>query len=90
MNILDLGVWVALQLVVEKLHRFRSVSHNVLSKTVTQSFKELKAGVLSKVFDRWKKVLVLILQGKGTNDLVKTSRGLKCNPLTDKEIGDLI
>ena len=46
--------------------------------------------VISKVYDRLKKVLILIVEGNGGNDFVETKRGKKWKNLDTKPVIDLI
>ena len=74
-NMLDLGVWASLQSKVEILHRGKVMQSDELSKTVHQAFNEITSDVLTKVHERWKMVLHLIVSGKGTNEVVEEHRG---------------
>ena len=74
-NMLDLGVWMALQSKVESIHRGKVMQSNELSKSVHQAFDEISEDVLSRVFERWKMVLHLIRSGKGTNEVIEEHRG---------------
>ena len=76
-NMLDLGVWVSLQSLVEKIHRRRVMQSDVLSDSVHEAFKEITSEVLSKVHLRWKLVLQLLVSGRGTNEVVEEHRSLK-------------
>ena len=46
--------------------------------------------VISKVYDRLKKVLILIVEGNGGNDFVETKRGKKWKNLDTKPVINLI
>ena len=76
-NMLDLGVWAALQSLVEFLHKEKVMQPDHLNTTIFQAFEKISSEILSKVHERWKLVLKLIVAGKGTNDLVEKHRGLK-------------
>ena len=76
-NMLDLGVWVALQSLVEKLHRNKVMQADELSKTVMSSFNQISHDILTRVYNRWRLTLRLIVSGKGTNEVVEDYRGLK-------------
>ena len=73
---LDLGVWCALQAAVERTHYMRLCEVNALVHSVNETWEN---GVLDRsiqnVFNRLKKVLVLIIEGNGSNELVETKRG---------------
>ena len=85
LNLLDLGVWCAIQHVVEQLHRLRVMSCDSLAKSVVEAWEKINSEKLTNVAARWIKVLHLIIKGAGTNDLVETERGKKFNPLTPTE-----
>ena len=79
---LDLGVWVALQSVVESIHKGKVMQCDELAKSVITAFNSIDASVFDKVHERWKLVLHLIMSGKGTNEVVEQHRGLN-KKLTD-------
>ena len=74
-NLLDLGCWVTMQSMVEKMHKFKCMESNVLARSVRSTFIAFDLQSIQKVWDRWKIVLDLIICGKGTNDLVELHRG---------------
>ena len=76
-NMLDLGVWMALQSRVEDIHKRKVMKHDDLAKSVETAFGATDQTMLIKVHDRWKLVLRLIIAGNGTNELVEKCRGLK-------------
>ena len=77
-NILDLGVWCLLQSLVEYLHRNRRMNEDSLSRTIEQAWGLVDGYTKFKsVVERWKKVLSLIILGKGGNSLVEKCRGLQ-------------
>ena len=73
---LDLGAWMTIQSVVEYLHRGRIRTHDALTATVMNAFDELDCGKLQNIDKRWRKVMDLILLGKGSNEFVEACRGL--------------
>ena len=76
-NALDLGVWATLQSEVERRHFMKRYTVDALVNTVMAAWTEGDLDdVITKVFDRIKRVLVLINEGKGGNDLVETKRGV--------------
>ena len=75
-NILDLGVWMTIQSVVEWMHRQRGMNCESLARTVMEAWDAFSVEKLGKVATRWEKVLRLIIKGSGTNALVETERGL--------------
>ena len=81
-NVLDLGVWCALQSIVEKQHRGKRCQASALVETVADVWRTTEISrILTNVFDRMKKVLVLIVEAEGKNDLVETKRGKRFRSL---------
>ena len=81
-NALDLGVWCSLQARVEKNHSHKRCELEALVRTVMDTWKNDDLNEqISRVFIRLQKVLVLILQANGGNDLVETKRGKKFQTL---------
>lgn len=76
-NMLDLGVWVALQSLVENLHKGKVMQADELARSVMTAFSKISASILTRVWNRWKLTLHLIVSGKGTNEVVEGYRGLK-------------
>ena len=71
-NVLDLGAWCALQSRVEKQHFGKRCEVNALSHTVMDTWNNGHLDeMITKVFLRLKKVLVLIVEANGKNDLVE-------------------
>ena len=91
-NVLDLGIWCRLQAAVEKTCYIRCCAVEALVRSVyeTQEKGELNE-VITKVFNRLKIILVLIIEGDGGNELVETKRGKGfCNlDLTIEELDDI-
>ena len=89
-NMLDLGVWMALQNVVEKLHFKKRMELTSLCNTVEDAWDELESVKLTNVFTRWKMVLDLIIEDNGGDRLVEARRGkLYREPSADElEDGD--
>jgi hypothetical protein len=81
-NMLDLGAWMSIQHVVERLHRNRVMNERALSDTVLEAFDRfdgfMKLGAIAR---RWELVLDLILEDDGGNNLVETKRGVLTKPL---------
>jgi hypothetical protein len=75
-SLLDLGVWCTVQSVVVELHRHRVMQPDSLAGSVEEAWLEFNSKKISKVHDRWLKVLCLIIKDKGKNDLVESDRGL--------------
>lgn len=83
-NILDLGIWVILQSLVEYMHKSRRMNEDSLAETVEKAWGMIDASVkFLLVIDRWKRVLGLIILGKGDNHLVETCRGLRKSLVDD-------
>ena len=78
-NMLDLGVWCALQSVVEKEHREKTKSDaNALARTVDYAWhNRFGPEIMQKVYDRWEQVLKIIIKEKGDNARVDQFRGKK-------------
>ena len=77
-NLLDLGIWRSLQSFIERAHRGKRSSPNALAKTARQVWKEDFGGeVFSKVYERWQKVLQIIVDGDGENVNTDAMRGKK-------------
>ena len=76
-NMLDLGVWVSLQSIVENIHKGKVMQSDVLSQSVEEAFRYISSTVLDKVHSRWKLVLQLLVSGEDTNEVVEEHRGLK-------------
>ena len=75
-NMLDLGAWMTIQSIVEYLHRGHIRTHDALTASVMNAFDELDCGKLQNIDKRWRKVMDLILLGKGSNEFVEACRGL--------------
>ena len=76
---LDLGCWMSVQSEVEVKHQLLVMQPDVLAETIESSFYGLDENILTRIHDRWLKVLKLIVQGKGSNQLVE-----KCRKKEDK------
>ena len=74
-NVLDLGFWAALQSKVEKVHYGRRGNTKSLVASVYETWRMEEFNfLLMRIFDRLKKVLVLIVEGNGGCDLVEKKR----------------
>ena len=79
---LDLGAWMTIQSVVEKLHRQRVMNEDALADTIEEAFDNFDGYTkLAAIARRWELVLDLILDDDGGNDLVETKRGVLTKPL---------
>ena len=82
---LDLGIWMAFQNVVEKMHVGKRMELSALCSTVEDAWGELDPVKLQNVYTRWKMVLDLIIEDDGGNRLVEARRGkLYREPLTEE------
>ena len=70
-NMLDLGVWMALQNVVEKLHFRKRMEAKALCNTVEEAWRQLDSIKLQNVYNHWKMVLDLIIKDNGGDRLIK-------------------
>ena len=95
-NMLDLGVWMALQSKVEKMHFRKRTNANAIARTVEAAWEELEPVKMTNVWNRWKMVLDLIIDDNGGNALVETKRGklyraptaVEVEPMVDGANGD--
>ena len=86
-NVLDLGVWMALQAVVERQHYLQRCSADALVNTIIRSWNDGKLDhAITKVFLRLKNVLCNITEAKGDNDLVESKRGKKFDGIKIEDI----
>ena len=74
-NMLDLGVWMAVHSWVEKCHRGRRSNRDALWFTIEQAWHTMDSRVFANVYERWKKVLKIVVADDGDNKLVDTARG---------------
>ena len=75
-NMLDLGAWATIQSQVEECHRKRVMRNDVLAESVEYAFYHmLDSEKLLNVYNRWRKVLHLVLKSCGGNELVEGCRG---------------
>jgi hypothetical protein len=90
-NMLDLGAWVTIQCIVSHMHRGKHIQKDTLCKTVYNAFDTLESIKLENIASRWKRVLDLIIIGKGSNDLVEQCRGITSSlaDLPDLDYNDI-
>ena len=74
-NMLDLGVWMAFQSLVEKLHLEKRQESKALCNTVDQAWEDMDAIKLRNVYERWKLVLDLIIKDDGGDRYIEANRG---------------
>ena len=75
LNMLDLGAWMAIQSEVEEVHKTRVMRNDVLEESVIQAFNNIPAQTLQNIYDRWVKVLDIIIVSRGGNDDIDRYRG---------------
>ena len=86
-NVLDLGVWMALQAQVERQHYLQRCNVNTLVNTVMRTWNEGHLDhAITKVFLRLKNVLCNIIEAKGGNDLAESKRGKKFENIKIEDI----
>jgi hypothetical protein len=86
-NMLDLGAWMTIQNVVEKLHRQRPMNNDALADSVFEAFDLFDSRTkLAAIARRWETVLDLIEEDKGGNDLVESQRGSLTKSLLGKRL----
>ena len=74
-NLLDLGVWCSLQAAVEKEHYMKRTDVHALQNSVMSAWDTRPLDqVIGKVWTRMTKVLALIVEGYGGNDLVEKKK----------------
>ena len=78
-NMLDLGVWMSFQNLIEKIHtKENRRDSDTLSESVCKAWIAFNGfAKLKEVSERWKLVLDLILADNGGNNKVENCRGLK-------------
>ena len=74
-NMLDLGVWMAFQNVVEKIHAGKVKEKDALARTVDNAWRKMDPVKLTNVWNRWRLVLDLIIEDDGGNRKVESKRG---------------
>lgn len=74
-NMLDLGIWMHLQSIVEEKHFGQRVHAESLWKTMQAAWGLMSQQALTNVYNRWLKVLDLIEKGLGDSKLVEKERG---------------
>ena len=72
---LDLGVWMAMQSVVEKEHFGQVKNPDALWWTMERAWEMLVPKKLNNIYERWKLILELIIEDEGGNHLIESKRG---------------
>lgn len=81
-NLLDLGIWNSLQSLVDKSFRGNKQDVKALAKTVQLAWDlYCTPAVFQRVYDRWEKVLRLIIAGAGDNIHIDSARGENFVPI---------
>ena len=76
-NVLDLGVWMAIQSIVERNHFLKRCTTDALVRTVMHTWESTDLDrILTNVFNRLRVVLCNILKGNGNNNHVEENRGV--------------
>ena len=88
-NMLDLCVWMALQSYTDHLHKKKVMQPYALAESVYEAYAKINSNVVKKAHEQWKLVLKLIIAGRGSNNLVESSRGLKVNLANLPSVPDL-
>ena len=74
-NLCDLGFFNCLQSAVEKQHRGKRTHNDVLAKTVFEAWEQIETSALTKIYERWLRVLTIVEQDGGDNKSVDKYRG---------------
>ena len=74
-NMLDLGAWMALQNVVERLSIRNRKEVEVLARTVKEAWNKFEPQKLTNIWNRWRMVLDLIIEDEDGDRLVESRRG---------------
>ena len=65
---------MSVQSVVERIHRMLVMQHDILDCSIKEAFWGMEYISLLNIHNRWKRVLELIVQGEGSNQLVEKCR----------------
>lgn len=88
-NILDLGLWMAIQAYTERLSYRERQDVNVLADAVRRAWDQLPISTIGKVYKRWLLVLKIIKFDNGGNEKVESFRGkLTSDPAHSNDIDD--
>jgi hypothetical protein len=87
-NMLDLGVWMSIQNKVEKVHHGKRPDCDALARSIEEAWEHhLSPQAFLNVWKRLRRVLKLIVDDKGGNNLVESERG---KLFRDPTIDDLL
>ena len=75
LNRLDLGAWMSLQSAVEKQFRGSRNDSKALVKKIEETWALYDSSIFYHVYERWGKVLQLVIDDKGDNRMVESNRG---------------
>ena len=89
-NMLDVGVWASIQSMVEDIRRQLVMRNDELMNSVDKAFGRvgLESKALTNIYNRWIRVLKLIIHGQGDNSLVEECRGKNDNISELVYVGD--
>eukprot|EP00957_Ditylum_brightwellii_P147197 11208239-Ditylum_brightwellii.AAC.1 len=73
-NMLDLGAWMAIQSIVEKMHLGHVKDNYCLARSAELAWDSLSSDKLTNIFNQWKLGMNLIIEDKGGNDKVQDKR----------------
>ena len=73
---IDLVVLMTVQSKVEKYHRRKIKKHDSVSQSVNNAWRDVEEHKLTKIWDRFLKVLDLIIQDQVGKNLLESNRGL--------------
>ena len=74
-NMLDLGAWMALQNVIERLSFRKRKEKDCLARTVGEAWGKFESVKLTNIWHRWRLVLDLIIDDEDGDRLVESRRG---------------
>ena len=87
-NLLDLGVWCALQSAIELCHRTKTKSNqDALARSMEKAWEDMPQAIFEAVACRWAKVLQIICHTRGDNVKSDAFRGKATVPTF--ELADL-
>ena len=79
-NACDLGFWMSLQSLVEKLHYEQRTDNDALARTVLNAWRDYPGEKLTKIFNRIPEVSRLTIEDGGDNRKVESRHGLTRDP----------
>ena len=79
-NMIDPGAWMTMQSKVEIFHLRNVKQHDALARSTNKAWCNVEEQKLTIIWERFLKVLDLIIQVQGGNELVEIKRGLAFFP----------